>query len=548
MSSNLLTLVNEIIRESEINLDSEKNEINELTKQISEKIKDHVPNSLKVLTFATIRLRDIGDHSNWAKDMFPNAEPYYFADDESVKNHYKEHINKLKTELPKVSFKRKSSTVVGALCEGLVDISMLEVRVHESTISVTVDGQIAKILITQNVLKNDYDDTHKALLEQLTDSTLNEDFAAYVTMLSKLLVKWDVVVITANNIKREGVDNKSGLAGAIFCFERGSDYDDFIVNLPAFFAPILQLVANAALLESTHHHHGHNKKNIDALKKLRPFIDTIKMMEHDILKAVGGCFGDDLARFYADLCFSGGEGPDSLRALFGVSAMTMERRGQIGNSGIFHLTFIEYSDKQDALNTWLIKKFPEIYPHLEANEDFKQLFISKFSEVKNVDTWRKLFPEQSTNSPLRKLLHSAENRCIFLPHVDAMASALEKDFSGVCTREKLNKKSACVTLTLEDAINNNAPTVRVSKDDVNKYLELVRASAETPLMANFARCQFHPYLWHKLYGGKVAIEWKNMEKEVIASVEIDIKNIAKSPSLEWNENQIATSFVAKYEI
>lgn len=547
MSSNLLKLVNEIIRESEINLDGEKNEINELTKQISEKIKGHVPNSLKVLTFATIRLRDIGDHTNWAKNMFPNAEPYYFANDESIKNHYEEHINKLKTELPNVRFKRKSSTVVGALCEGLVGISMLEVRVHESSITVIVDEQNARILITPDVLKDNYDDTHDALQKYWLDDPKHVDFAVYVTMLSKLLVKWDVVVITANNIKREGADNKSGLAGAIFCFERGSDHDDFIVNLPAFFAPILQLVANAALLESTHHHHGHNKKNIDALKKLRPFIDTIKMMEHDILKAVGGCFGDDLARFYADLCFSGGEGPDSLRALFGVAAMTTERRGQIGNSGIFHLTFKEYSDKQDALNVWLIKKFPEIYPHLEANEDFKQLFISKFSEVKNMDTWRKLFPEQSTNSPLRKLLYSVENRCIFLFHVEAMKSALEKDFSGACTIKKPSKNKAYVTLTLEDA-SENVQTVRVSKENALEYLTLVSASTEIPLMANFARCQFHPYLWHKLYGGKVAIEWKNVKKEVIASVEIDIKNIAKLSSLEWSEGQVATSFVAKYEI
>ena len=547
MSSNLLKLVNEIIRESEINLDGKKNEINELTKQISEKIKDHVPNSLKVLTFATIRLRDIGDHSNWAKDMFPNAEPYYFTNDESDKNHYKEHIDKLKAELPNVKFKRKSATVVGALCEGLVGISMLEVRVHESSIAVTVDGQNAKILITQNFLKNDYDDTHEALLKQFGDNTLHVDFAAYVTMLSKLLVKWNVVVITANNIKRDGVGNKSGLAGAIFCFERGSDHDDFIVNLPAFFAPILQLVANAALLESTHHHHGHNRDNIIALKKLRPFIDMIKTMEHDILKAVSGCFGDDLARFYADLCFTGGEGTDSLRALFGFAEMTKARQGLIVGSGIFHLTYAEYADKQNLLNAWLTKWFPEIYPHLEANDDFKQVFISKFSEVTDEPTWRELFPEQSTNSPLRKLLHSAENRCIFLHHVDVMASALGKDFSAACAIKKPSKNKAYVTLTL-GGVDDSASTVKVSKQKAEYYLQLVRASTENPLEATFARCRFHPYLWQKFYGGKVAIEWKNGENEVIASVEIDIKNIAKLPSLEWNGNQVATSFVAKYGI
>lgn len=540
MSFNLLKLVNEIIRESEIILDGEENEINQLTEHISEKIKGHVPGSLKVLTFATLRLRDIEDHTNWAKNIFPNAKPYYFVDEKSVKDHYDEHIRQLKTELPNVGFERKSATVVGALCEGLVGISMLEVRVVKSSVSVTVEEQNAKINITQDELKNNYNDTHDALLKLWADNPQYVDFAVYVTMLSMLLMKWDVVVITANNIKRIGIDNKSGLAGAIFCFERGSsDHDDFILNLPSFFSPILQLVANAALLESTRHHHGHNKHNIEALKKLRPFIDMIKTMEHDILKAVGGCFGDDLVRFFADLYFVSRKGSDSLYALFDVSGMSTKRQDGIGDSGIFHLKPEEYLSKRPEFHIWLNEKFPELYPHLDANKSFKERFIDKLLEVKDELTHRELFPEHSSDSPLKKLFLTVGNKYIFLTHIEAMISALNGDFSNTCTAE-FGRDEAYVILTVADAKD-------VRMEDAVRYLKL--AGAEDFLKANFARSQFHPQLWLRLYGGKVTIEWKNANSEVIASVDIvDIKSIATMLPLKWKAKEVAKSFVAKYEI
>lgn len=540
MTIDYLNLVNEIIRESEISLHSSGNDINQVTQHIAEKIKDHVPNSLKVLTFATLQLRDIEDYRKWSKNIFPDAEAYYFTTDNSHKIHYETHINNLKNELPKVSFKYESSTVVGALCEGLVGISMLKVKVVESIHewSSIIDPQNAEILITENELKSNYDETYNALL-QLGKNYGNVDFAVYVTMLSKLLMRWDVVVITANNINRTGVDNKSGLAGAILCFDRNYDESHvFVRNLSAFFAPILQLVANAALLESTHHHHWHNKNNIDALKKLRPFIDTIKKMEHDILKAVGGCFGDDLARFIKDLCFMN-QDPSSLYTLFEVSQMTIARKMSIGNSGIFHLNFDEYKSKSDAFSNWLIKDFPEMYPHLEADEGFNQLFINRISEVTDEESFNELFhPDgNSSNSPLKKLLLFTGNKYIFQPHVETMKSALNRDFSGTCTLEPF-RFSNYVELTVKDAANKG------KKTDVKHYLNL--AGKEDPLTANFARSQFHPQLWLKLYGGKVTIEWKNVKSEVIASVVIE--DITKMPNLIWKGNEVASSFIAKYEI
>lgn len=537
MSTNLFKLLSQIIQESEISLHGGADEINRLTKSISEKIAAYVPDSLRILTFATLQMRDIEDHTKWAKNIFPNAEPHFFTDDEAVRVNYEEHIKQLKEALPNTGIPYKSSTVIGAMCEGMTGITMLEVRVVEDSVGVVVDERQARIHITKNELKNNYSETYAALLSRFDNNSQHVDFAVFVTMLSRLLAYWDVVAISVNNIKRKGVDNKSGIAGAILCFERGKyNYDDFIVNLPAFFSPILQLVSNAALLESTHHHHGHNKNNIDALKKLRPFIDTIKKMEHDILKAVGGCFGDDLNRFHADLCFVKDEAPDSLYTVFGIAEMTDQRKQSIGNSGIFHLHFNEYENCRQSFENWLLKIFPNKYPHLEANEDFKQLFVEKFSELNSKEAWQKKFPNNSSDNPFRKLLLGLGNRFIFLPHVDAMQSALNRDFPSEC-KLAYGEDKMCITLSVEGL-------AALPESGARNYLSL--AFRENLFDANFARSRFHPQLWLKLYGGSVSIEWKNAASEKIAAVSMN--SLDETPLLTWKSGEVATSFVARYGI
>jgi hypothetical protein len=521
-----------ICREAEISLHGGGSGIEQVTRQIFDKIEAHVPASLKVLTLATLQLRDIQDPENWASHIFPDAPVHCFNNDKVAnKTYYESHIEQLKNQFPLAQIETRSSTVVGGLCEGIFGISMLEVNVTNET-KVEFSEQHAKISIKETDLDGDYRAIWTKLYASFTGQH-RKDFASFVTMLSILLRKWDVVVITANNIQRNGVEYKSGLAGAIFCFDRPStDHAEFLANLPVFFSPILQLVANAALLESTYHYHQQSESLRRLLvNNVQPAMKMLEAVQHEIQDAIGGCFGEDLASLWADLQLKRQDGVDPLLTFLGLTLGSTELNAAGTHSGIFHLPYKFCTKFQE----WLETVLPKRYLYLYDNPDFKHHFIDPIILIKSESEWNKLIRNTDRGNRLRNFFVGQENKSkiVFTPHIEKIKNAVKQDFSSP---EKVDGvfENGVMTIT----VTNTCRT----KNEATEYLKVAR---EKDVSAQFERMRHHPQAWLRLYKGKVTIEWKSGEANIAA---INIDDIDKIPeNLEWSDGD-ATSIVAKYYI
>jgi len=505
-----LQIVNEIIRGASVCLNDSSDDIHKVTKYIFEKIKKSNPPNLRVVTFAILRLRDIADQGSWARHLFPTAPPY-FIDENEDKSHYDAHISKLKKDFVESKVYCKSPTVVGALCEGEVGIDVLEVTTSDSTSVSDIAPNHKLVLVESALLTLGYTELFVALMEK----GFCRDVASFVTMLSVLLRRWDVTVVTANNIIR-GDNVKSGLCGVVLCFARGGAKGEnvFAKNIPAFFSPILQLVTNAALLESARHFHERSEKLAAILaEKVRPAMELLEASRWDIREAIGGCFGEDLALFKAELEFRR-RGNRSLYEHLEIGTLPQSETVSIGDSGIWHLKFT--AGRIGSLHKWMKEVFPLRYVHLYDNLIFQNYFVNRVLEINNETSWDKYLSSGQPQNPdqLRRLYSKEEvyGRCIFKPHCDAIVKAVERNFKTVIRCEDGNDNKLALGIYAD-----------FTNESVTDYLKLV---SDSGMSDDFAQIRHHPNAWLALYKGNVTIAWKDNNSNVIHSVSSsDIKKI-----------------------
>ncbi len=530
MSQDYLQFVNEIIRKTSVFLNTSIGNIDEVTNQIFSKIAEITPPQLRVVTFAILRLRDITDPNSWGAYLFPNAPVRFFNCSSADEQHYAQHITKLQWDFKTTNIVPGNPTVVGTLCEGGVGIDILEVVVSsKNEITQISDGHIKASI--KNNFDGGYLEVYNRLYSEFTENKKGQDITVFVTMLSELLKKWDVTVVTANNIRRDS-NIKSGLCGVVLCFERtdGSSTDNpFVQNLPVIFAPILQLLTSASLLECVSHFHDQSQKLVGILaNKVRPTLEMLETIRWEIREAIGGCFGEDLAMLREDLLLKRKDA-DSLSNLFSLSE---SEKTTVSERGMWHLSFDK--ERINKFKNWLDKILPMRYPHLFDNPDFKCHFINRILAIQDKENWEKLFScGGSYDNPSRLehlFLMGSLGKCIFKLHVDAMHDALMQNFGNVLPNIK------------DDRIEFVVDNVTIRNDHAISYLNLARTIDTS---AQFARIRHHPQSWIRLYKGKVSIIWKCPNRVLAETNFDDIKKIPET--LEWRNGE-ATMILTTYSL
>lgn len=517
-------LIDKVVREATIELAGSDKTVTEVADYFLRYLKAYgstISPALKVITFAVLRLRDIADPAAWSKQTFPEVPFCTLGSDTEIadtQKTYLNHIECLKNIFPKAHVPKPSATVVSGLCEGVTEETALLIHLKDSAIVTQNDAQSSVTLGLNlppiEVLNaHTYCTIYEDAMTQIEEATIlsawthekKKNYAAFVSMLWGLLKQWDVMILTANNIvgfqASGGMSTKRGLAGVVLCFNReNSAAEDFFPRGPQVFYPILQLLTNAALVESVCHFHARNEKLVHILNiKVQPARVALENLRWQIQEAIGGSFGEDLALFHADTCFDR-EYPESLKIAL---QPTLPEQSEMNNRGIWHLSGSE--ERVKALKKWIKCTLPNRYIHLADDADFKKHVIEKIANM-TVEQWNLLFKNEKKDERLEELFlgYGDSNRrsLVFRPHLNRIKNALEGSFQP--TNIKMSD-SANVSICI-DKVTIDYLAITRFVDDINK------AAQEH---GYFERVRHHPWTWLRLYKGEVKIVWKNKEGDTI---------------------------------
>lgn len=477
---------------------------------------------LNVLTFAVLRLRDIADAASWLRHTFPEALKYFVADTSgSYQQKYDKHIDALQTNFAQARLSQTGGTVVGSLCDGVTGTSVLLVKVvNNKGLQVVETGEVAKLFIClntedDNLSAGEYSKVYSQANTTLSTYMRSVDaaiYAGFVSMLWGLLKHWDVMVVTANNLcfGLDDTQRRRGLSGAVLCFAKGTEAEKFLPHVAGVFAPLLQLLTNAALVESVCHFHARNDRLSTILaQKVRPAMEALEGIRWEIQEAIGGSFGEDLALFHADLLF---RRKDDLSLCHRLD-LDANEIANAGSSGIFHVEFSP--DKLKAVKKWFCETLSTRYPHLADDPDFREQVVSKVQEINDAAGWDTVFGTcGKTGERLDCLWVTASDRksgrtLLFIPHLEKIKHALQRNFQN--TDIKTDTRENALSCTIDLAGNN------MSAEKIKEFVQTVNDAKGA--YVNLARIRCIPWTWLRLYGGTVEVDWKSNSGRVLAKVD-----------------------------